>query len=118
MLDTVTSTLVSSKDVTGTNVYSTSTGDHVGEIDHLVIDKESGRVAYAVMNFGGFLGIGEETHPLPWGTLSYSKDHNGFVTNVTKEQLEGAPARSDDWHQDRVWEQRFHDHYLLPYYWI
>ena len=118
MLDTVKSTLVSSNDVNGAEVYSTTSGEHVGEIDHLMIDKQSGRIAYAVMRFGGFLGIGEDHHPVPWGALSYSKDKGGFVTDITKEQLEGAPTRTENWHSDRDWEHRFHDHYLLPYYWI
>lgn len=111
------SSLVSSSDVTGTEVYARD-GAHVGTVDHLMIDKESGKVAYAVMAFGGFLGIGEEQHPVPWGKLSYDKTKNGFLTDLTEEDVKGAPARHDNWYADRDWERRMHDHYGLPMYWI
>lgn len=110
-------TLVSSADVNGTGVYNPA-GDHVGDIDHLMIDKESGRVAYAVMGFGGFLGLGEEYYPVPWDALSYSTAQGGFVTDITKEQLQGAPQRTDTWYKDREWEKSTFDHFGVPYYWI
>ncbi len=109
--------LVSSRDVSGTRVYNPA-GDHVGDIDHLMIDKKSGKVAYAVMGFGGFLGLGEEYYLIPWGALSYSTAKGGFVTDITKEQLQGAPALADDWQRDRNWEKSTFDHYGVPYYWI
>lgn len=112
-----TASLVSSSDVNGTNVYGAD-GSEVGHIDHLMIDKESGKVAYAVMGFGGFLGMGEDHHPVPWDALRYDTSRHGFVTDITPEQLRGAPERRDDWHQDRAWEQRTFDHYGIPYYWI
>lgn len=59
------STMISSDKVNGTAVYS-RTGEQIGTIDHLTIDKATGKVAYAVMGFGGFLGIGEDHHPIPW----------------------------------------------------
>ena len=74
--------------------------EKIGHIDHLMIDKQSGHVAYAVMNFGGFLGMGEEAHPVPWNALRYDTDRGGYVTGDHKEQLEGAPSRSDDWRDD------------------
>ena len=58
--------LISSEDVEGTNVYDMK-GTTIGEIDHLMIDKISGRVTYAVMSFGGFLGLGHSHYPIPWG---------------------------------------------------
>lgn len=117
-LDTNTpATLVSSNDVNGTAVYGTG-GDKVGEIDHLMIDKQTGKVSYAVMGFGGFLGLGEEHYPVPWQKLTYDTSKGGFVTDISKEQLEGAPERRSDWHRDRDWEQRTHDHYMVPYYWM
>lgn len=109
--------LVSSRDVSGTKVYNPG-GDHVGDIDHLMIDKESGKVAYAVMGFGGLFGLGEDYYPIPWDALDYSTAKGGFVTDITKEQLQGAPARSDDWHRNREWEKSTFDHYGVPYYWI
>ncbi len=109
--------LVSSSDVNGTEVYGRD-GAHIGSIDHLMIDKQSGKVAYAVMGFGGFLGLGEEHHPIPWGKLQYDTNQNGFVTDITEQEVKGAPPRNDNWHADRDWEKRAHEHYRMPLYWI
>lgn len=112
-----TASLVSSDDVNGTVVYGTD-GSEIGHIDHLMIDKTSGRVAYAVMGFGGFLGMGEDHHPVPWDALTYDTAREGFTTNIAPETVQGAPERSDGWQRDRAWEQRTYDHYGIPYYWI
>lgn len=112
-----TSTMVSSADVNGTAVYS-PTGDHLGHIDHLMIDKVSGNIAYAVMGFGGFLGIGEGHHPVPWKKLSYDTDLGGFVTDITEEQLTGAPTWGDSWYDDRDYQRRNYDYYGVPPYWV
>jgi len=109
-------TLVSSNDVTGTKVFSPD-GDHIGEIDHIMIDKLSGKIVYVVMTFGGFLGIGEDQHSLPWPTLKYDPDKGGYVANVTREMLEASPPRQQDWATDRRWEERLHGHYGIPPYW-
>lgn len=109
--------LVSSTDVNGTEVYGRD-GAHIGSIDHLMIDKQSGKVAYAVMGFGGFLGMGEEHHPVPWSKLSFDTAQNGFVTDITEQEVKGAPARNENWYADREWEQRTHDHYRAQNYWI
>jgi hypothetical protein len=111
------STMISSQTVNGTEVYSPA-GDHLGHIDELLIDKQSGKVAYAMMAFGGFLGIGEEQFPLPWAKLRYDTERDGYVTDVTKEQLEGAPDRTDNWRADREWERGYYTYYGLPPYWI
>jgi hypothetical protein len=108
--------LISSEDVEGTKVYGT--GDkHIGQVDHLMIDKVSGRVAYAVISFGGFLGLGHSHYPVPWGTLKYDTSLNGFRTGITEQQLKDAPEFSDDAWGDRDWEMRTHKHYTAPYYW-
>lgn len=109
--------LVSSSDVNGTEVYSRE-GSNIGSIDHLMIDKQSGKVAYAVMGFGGFLGLGEEHYPVPWGKLNYDTNKQGFVTDITEQEVLGAPERTGDWYADREWERRTHDHYGVPSYWI
>ena len=57
-----------------------------------MIDKRSGQVSYAVMSFGGFLGMGEDYHPLPWSVLHYDTNQGGYVVNLDKGQLEGAPT--------------------------
>ena len=85
---------ISSEDIHGTEVYGPD-DKHIGEIDHLIIDKVSGRVAYAVMSFGGFMGLGHSHYPIPWGALTYDKSLGGFRTNVTEQQLRDAPEFSD-----------------------
>lgn len=108
--------LISSEDVNGTNVYGA--GDaKVGEIDHLMIDKMSGRVTYAVMSFGGFLGLGHSHYPVPWSALKYDTALGGYRTGITEQQLKDAPAFSDDAWTDRNWETRTHQHYGVQPYW-
>ncbi len=108
--------LISSEDVEGTEVYGM--GDEVlGEIDHLLIEKLSGRVAYAVMSFGGFLGLAHSHYPIPWSVLSYDTGLGGFRTAITEEQLKDAPEFSDDSWTDRDWETRTHEHYDARPYW-
>ncbi|WP_245448704.1 PRC-barrel domain-containing protein [Bradyrhizobium ottawaense] len=86
---------ISSEDIQGTEVYGAD-GKNIGEIDHLIIDKVSGRVAYAVMSFGGFVGLGHSHYPIPWGALTYDTSLEGFRTNITEQQLRDAPEFSDD----------------------
>jgi hypothetical protein len=109
--------LISSEDVNGTDVIGANE-EVIGEIDHLLIEKESGRVAYAVMSFGGILGLAHSHYPIPWAALKYDKSVAGFRTGITEEQLRNAPEFSDDeaW-TDRSWETRTHAHYGAPTYW-
>jgi hypothetical protein len=109
-------TLISTERVQGTDVYSPA-AEKIGEIDHLMIDKASGRVTYAVMSFGGFLGLGHSHYPLPWGALKYDTSLGGYRTSVTERQLKDAPEFTDDAWSSRDWERRVHDHYRSPYYW-
>ena len=111
------SSMISSTDVNGTDVYGASS-EKIGHIDHLMIDKQSGRVAYAVMHFGGFLGMGEEPHPVPWNSLTYDPSLGGYVTGITKEQLEGAPARDADWRDSEGYRDDVYRHYNAAPYWI
>jgi len=67
-----------------------------GSIYDVMIDKQSGEVAYAVMSFGRFLGMGQEYHPLPWSVLTYDTDQGGYVVNLDKDKLEGAPCYTED----------------------
>ena len=87
--------LISSERVTGTNVYNAS-GDKLGSIETVMIDKRSGQARFAVMSFGGFLGIGEKYHQLPWDGLTYDEDKGGYVVNLSREALEGAPRYGRD----------------------
>ena len=82
--------LIAADKVKGTNVYNTS-GENLGTIDDIMIDKASGHAIYAVMSFGGLLGMGEKYHPLPWAILKYNAQKGGYVVNPDKNSLEGAP---------------------------
>ena len=112
-------TLIAADKVKGTNVYNLA-GEKLGNVDDIMIDKISGRAIYAVMSFGGFLGIGERYHPLPWATLKYDTEQGGYVVGLTKQQLEGAPTYAANerpaW-EDRAYESRLHDYYKTTAYW-
>ena len=111
--------LIESDRVEGTTVYDPR-GNDIGSIKRLMIEKISGKVAYAVMSFGGFLGMGEDEHIIPWNKLDYDTGLGGYRTDNTEDQLRGAPAfsrgRDHDW-SDRSREQELHDYYGAPYYW-
>ena len=114
-----TASLISAGKVIGTSVYNTH-GDLLGEIHDVMLDKRSGKIAYAVMSFGGFLGIGERYHPLPWATLKYDTRLGGYVVGVPIEQLKGAPTyaatETPAW-GDRAYEVRIHEYYKTVPYW-
>jgi hypothetical protein len=93
-MDTLNETLrhdvITSDRVEGTTVYNDA-GDKLGSIDYLVIDKRSGQVRYAALEFGGFLGMGTNRYPVPWSLLEYNTGRGGYVVPITKETLDGAP---------------------------
>jgi hypothetical protein len=105
--------LIGSDKVEGTPVYR-SNGEQVGEIDRVMIDKRSGKVAFAVMSFGGFLGIGEDYYPLPWSLLTYNERLGGYEVNITEQQLKGAPHYNE--HQSWNWEDQSRTNSLNTYY--
>ena len=111
--------LIGSDKVEGTAVYR-SNGDKVGTIDRVMIDKISGKVAYAVMSFGGFMGIGEDYYPLPWSLLTYNPRLEGYEVNIGEQQLKGAPKygkhESWDW-SDRARDRKVYDYYGVSPYW-
>jgi hypothetical protein len=113
-----TGNLIGSDKVEGTTVYGPD-GQAVGEIDRVMIDKLTGKVAYAIMSFGGFMGIGEDYYPVPWATLKYDTGLGGFKTNITREQLDRAPkySPSTSWNWNRENERRVYDYYRTPPYW-
>lgn len=114
-----TSTLIAGAKVAGTYVFNPD-GDNIGEINDVMIDKRSGKVAYAVMSFGGFLGIGQDYHPLPWSLLKYDTSLGGYVVDLSKSQLEKAPAVKDAAFPmgDRAFETELHDYYGVGPYWM
>jgi hypothetical protein len=90
-----TGTLIGSDKVEGTAVYGA--GDtKIGSIERVMIDKKSGRVSYAVLSFGGILGIGDDHYPLPWQALKYDTQLGGYRTGITETQLKGAPKYGND----------------------
>ena len=111
-----TPSLIASDRVEGTRVYGAD-GQHIGHIQRIILEKRGGRVAYAVLSFGGFLGLGHSHYPLPWGALKYNPRLNGFETGVNETQLRDAPAFSDDSWMDRNWERQTHTHYNVAPYW-
>jgi hypothetical protein len=82
--------LIASNKVEGTAVYNRA-GEHLGSVYNFMVDKVTGQVGYVVMSFGGFLGIGERYHPLPWKALSYDTRLGGYVVDVDKDRLTQAP---------------------------
>ena len=107
--------LISSEKVEGIAVYDRR-GERLGTVHHLMIDKYTGQVAYAVMSFGGFLGMGESYHPLPWKALTYDTRLGGYVVDVDRTRLQGAPSYTTrdlpNW-SDRSYTGRI-DRYWMP----
>jgi sporulation protein YlmC with PRC-barrel domain len=104
----------------GANVENPQ-GQNLGEIKDIVIDRASGRMAYAVVSFGGFLGMGEKLFAVPWGAFSQSKaDKDTFVLDVDKERLKNAPGfDAHNWPQmaSREWVTSLYSYYNVPPYW-
>ena len=95
--------LIASDKVEGTAVYGPD-GDKIGSIENVMIDKLSGKVAYAVLTFGGFLGMGNDYYPLPWASLKYDENLGGYLVNITRDLLESAPKFRDEDNWD--WSNR------------
>ena len=110
--------LIASDKVEGTAVYGTDE-KKIGELERVMIDKLSGKVAYAVVSFGGFLGMGEDYYPMPWSTLKYDTNLGGYRVGLTKGQLEKAPrfSKSTSWTWNRDNDRRVHDYYKAQPYW-
>jgi hypothetical protein len=83
--------LIASDKVEGTAVYDRK-GERLGSVYNFMVGKRSGQVAYAVLSFGGWLGMGESYHPLPWNTLTYDTEYGGYVVNLDKDRLRNAPS--------------------------
>jgi len=109
-----TSRLIAGDKVEGTAVCR-SNGDKIGVIDRIMIEKRTGKVAYAVLTFGGFLGLGGDYYALPWSTLTYNVNLDAYELNLTDDQLHGAPVYVDE--ADPAWESEVNDYYGVPPYW-
>ncbi|MFO1127747.1 MAG: PRC-barrel domain-containing protein [Rhodospirillales bacterium] len=115
-----TSRLISADKVEGTSVYDTS-GDNVGTIKNVMIDKASGQVVYATMASGGLLGIGSDYFALPWNALKYNTSLGGYEVEMSRDKLEGAPAGSETEVISKLEDQSFgskvYDYYGTKPYW-
>ena len=111
--------LIAAEKVNGTNVYNMD-GDKLGTVDDIMIDKISGKAIYAVMSFGGFLGMGEKQHPLPWSSLTYDEAKGGYLVNLDKKRLENAPTfdRDDDFQWTPDYGRSVDKYYGAPTYWM
>jgi len=107
--------LIGSDKVEGTAVYGAG-DEKIGSIERVMINKTSGHVAYAVLSFGGFLGLGHDHYPIPWQSLKYDTQLGGYRTGITESQLKGAPKYSNDnaWNWDDAARARaVNDYYGL-----
>jgi len=112
--------LIGSDKVEGTAVYGANS-EKIGSIERVMIDKMSGKVSYAVLAFGGFLGLGlglgHDHYPIPWASLKYDTSLGGYRTAVTEQQLKGAPkyASDSDWSwSDTTKTRGVNDYYGIP----
>ena len=113
-----TTSLIGSDKVEGTAVYGADQ-KKIGKLERVMIDKISGKVAYAVLSFGGFLGMGEDYDPVPWATLKYDQNLGGYLVNLTRDKLDKAPkyTQSTGWNWTRENDQRVYDYYGAAPYW-
>jgi PRC-barrel domain len=109
--------LIGSDKVEGTAVYGAD-GNKVGSIERVMIGKVNGKVAYAVLGFGGFLGIGDDHYPLPWQTLTYDTELGGYQVPMTNDQLTTAPryGRNEEWDwEDQTRTRAINEYYGVPF---
>ncbi len=97
-----------------------SQGEDLGNIEEIMLDTNNGRVAYAVLSFGGFLGMGEKLFAVPWSSLTLDTENEGMVLDINKEQLKKAPGfDKDHWPSmaDQRWATEVHGYYQARPYW-
>ena len=107
--------MISSADVKSVVIYDME-GNKIGTIDHLMIGKRDGRIRYAVISFGGVMGLGHSHYPIPWNAFGYNIARGGYETRITEQQMHDAPAFSDDSWSSPDWERRLHTHYGVDGY--
>ncbi|MEZ5351863.1 MAG: PRC-barrel domain-containing protein [Bryobacteraceae bacterium] len=95
-------------------------GEDLGKIEEIMVDLASGRVAYAVLSFGGFLGMGDKLFAIPWQSLQIDTVSKRAILDLSKERLESAPGfDKDNWPNmaDRIWGESVYTHYGHRPYW-
>lgn len=95
-------------------------GETLGEVEEIMLDVRSGRIAYVVLAAGGFLGVGDKYFAIPWRALTLDTDRKVFILDVDKERLQQAPGFDKDcWPAmaDQRWAGEVHDYYGTPVYW-
>lgn len=105
--------LMGADTLNGNDVYNQKDED-LGDIKEIMLNMKTGRVSYAVLSFGGFLGLGEKLFAVPWDALKLDTENKRFVLNVDKESLEEAPGfDKDQWPNmaDPAWAERIHTYY-------
>ena len=110
---TETGSLISASKVNGTAVYNPA-GENIGKIYDLMLDKVSGKVAYAIMSFGGFLGMGDDYHPLPWSELKYDTNMGGYVVNSSTQKLKASPSYAPG--TEPAWQDPKYNEEVYGYY--
>lgn len=111
--------IMASSTLEGDRVYS-SDNEELGKIKHIMLDVERGRIAYAVMSSGGFLGIGDKLLAVPWSALTLDTDNRCFRIAATADQVRNSPGFDKDaWPSmaDPVWASSVHQHYGREPYW-
>jgi sporulation protein YlmC with PRC-barrel domain len=112
-------TVLSTSTLLGDRVVNPQ-GEHLGEIKELMIDPQTGHVGYAVLSFGGFLGMGDKLFAIPFRALELNADQKEFVLNVPKDRLKNAPGfDKNEWPKsaDRQWGTEIHTFYGTTPYW-
>lgn len=110
---------IKASSIIGTSVFNPE-GDSLGDIKEVVIDPSTGRVAYVVVSFGGFLSMGEKLFAIPFSAFRYNVTNNEYVLNVSKERLEEAPGfDSGQWPSmsDEKWNRDIYNFYGRSPYW-
>jgi sporulation protein YlmC with PRC-barrel domain len=104
--------------VKGTPVYNAS-GDKIGHVEDVVLDKLSNNIMFAVLGFGGLLGVGEKYHPIPWSVLDFDQNKGGYVVRMDKDELEKSPAYDleDLTHDDSTVRAETYSYYQAQQYW-
>lgn len=111
--------VLSSGTISGNSVINPQ-GDDLGKIEDIMLDQNEGKVAYAVLSFGGFLGMGDKLFAIPWDALAVDQEEERFILDVDREVLENAPGfDKDNWPDfaDPQWGRQIHDYYGTTPYW-